>query len=154
MITRCGFSFGLTGAWAALPALASTSSASARSTQARQLQKYAETTHPCGHEAAADPAWRAGSDRLAGDADHLTTEAWIMGLKAQLAWFHDDHTTIYLHMVELPGFDLNLPITATPFFDGLYVTAATAEGAPLLGGKIVRINGVAIERILLAFATA
>jgi len=75
-----------------------------------------------------------------------------MGLKARLAWFRDGHTTIYMYMVKLPGFDLNLPITASPFFDGLYVTAAKAEGAPLLGGRIVRVDGVPVEQVLRAFA--
>ncbi|SFK67852.1 hypothetical protein [Caulobacter sp. UNC279MFTsu5.1] len=75
-----------------------------------------------------------------------------MGVMARLAWFRDGHTTIYTYMVKLPGFDLNLPITASPFFDGLYVTAVKAEGAPLLGGRIVRVDGVPIEQVLRAFA--
>ena len=124
-----------------------------RRAEAGRLRKYAETTHPRGLEAAADSAWRSGWERLAAEADGLTTEAWVMGLKARLAWFRDGHTTIYMNRVKLPGFDLNLPITACPFFDGLYVTAAKAEGAPLLGGRIVRVDGVAVEQVLRAFAT-
>ena len=123
-----------------------------RRAEAGHLRKYAETTHPRGSEAAADPAWRSGWERLAAEADGLTTEAWVMGLKARLAWFRDGHTTIYMNRVKLPGFDLNLPITASPFFDGLYVTAAKAEGAPLLGGRIVRVDGVPVEQVLRAFA--
>jgi len=123
-----------------------------RREEAVRLRKYAETKHPRGGEAAADPAWQAGWERLASEADGLTPETWIMRLKAQLAWFRDGHTTIYMDMVKLPGFNLNLPITASPFFDGLYITAAKAEGAPLLGGRIVRIDGVAVEQVLRAFA--
>lgn len=136
------------GAKAATP----TSVSSLRRAEADRLRKYAETTHPRGWEAAADPAWRSGWERLAAEADGLTPEAWVMRLKARLAWFRDGHTTIYMYMVKLPGFDLNLPITASPFFDGLYITAAKAEGAPLLGGRIVRVDGVAIEQVLRAFA--
>lgn len=82
----------------------------------------------------------------------MTTEAWVMGLMARLSWFRDGHTTIYTYMVKLPAFELGLPIIASPFFDGLYVTAAKTEGVPLLGGRIVRVDGVAIEQILRAFA--
>jgi hypothetical protein len=86
------------------------------------------------------------------EADGLATEAWVMGLMARLAWFRDGHTTIFNYMIKLPAFDLKLPITASPFFDGLYVTAAKGEGAPLLGGRIVRVDGVAIEQVLGSFA--
>ncbi|MDR7118149.1 hypothetical protein [Caulobacter sp. BE254] len=154
MITRRNFSLLLSGGLAA-PAPAALAAApvpALRRAEARRLQKYAETTHPRGWEAAADPAWRSGWDRLAAEADGLTTEAWVMGLVARLAWFRDGHTTIYTHMIKLPGFDLDLPITASPFFDGLYVTAAKAEGAALLGGRIVRVDGVAVEQVLRAFA--
>ena len=152
MITRRVLSLLLPGGLAAPAALAATPVPALRRAEARRLQKYAETTHPRGWEAAADPAWRSGWDRLAAEADDLTTEAWVMGLMARLAWFRDGHTTIYTYMVKLPGFDLDLPITASPFFDGLYVTAAKAEGAALLGGRIVRVDGVAIEEVLRAFA--
>jgi hypothetical protein len=152
MITRRDFSLLLSGSLAAPAALAAAPVPALRPAEARRLQKYAETTHPRGWEAAADPAWRSGWDRLAAEADDLTTEAWVMGLMARLAWFRDGHTTIYTYMVKLPGFDLDLPITASPFFDGLYVTAAKAEGAALLGGRIVRVDGVAVEQVLRAFA--
>jgi hypothetical protein len=55
-------------------------------------------------------------------------------------------------MIKAPGFDLTLPIAAKPFFDGLYVTAAKGEGAPLLGARITRVDGVAIEKVLRSFA--
>lgn len=152
MITRRDFSLLLSGSLAAPATLAAASVPAPRRAEAARLRKYAETTHPRGWEAAADPAWRSGWERLAAEADGLTAEAWIMGLKARLAWFRDGHTTIYMYMVKLPGFDLDLPITASPFFDGLYVTMARAEGAPLLGGRIVRVDGVAIEQVLRAFA--
>jgi hypothetical protein len=149
MFTRRDFSV-LLSAGLAAPAAASVPAS--RRAEAGRLRKYAETTHPRGLEAAADPVWRSGWERLAAEADGLTTEAWIMGLKARLAWFRDGHTTIYLYMVKAPAFDLNLPIAASPFFDGLYVTAAKGEGAPLLGGRIVRVDGVAVEQVLRAFA--
>lgn len=123
-----------------------------RRAEALRLQKFAETTHPRGWEAAADLAWRSGWERLAAEADGLTMEAWVMGLMARLAWFRDGHTTIFNYMIKVPAFDLKLPITASPFFDGLYVTAAKAEGAPLLGGRILRIDGIAIEQVLRSFA--
>jgi hypothetical protein len=152
MITRRDFTLLLSGSLAAPGMLAAASVPALRRAEARRLQKYAETTHPRGSEAAADPAWRSGWERLAAQADGLTAEAWVMGVMARLAWFRDGHTTIYHYMVKLPAFDLDLPITASPFFDGLYVTAAKDEGAPLLGGRIVRVDGVAIKQVLRAFA--
>jgi len=55
-------------------------------------------------------------------------------------------------MIKAPGFDLTLPIATKAFFDGLYVNAAKAEGTPLLGARITRVDGVAIEKVLRSFA--
>ena len=154
--TRREFSILLSGTLAA-PAMAAVSKP--RRSEAARLRKYAEVTHPRGWIAAADPGWRSGWDRLAAEADAMTPEAYLMGLMERLAWFHDGHTTIYVDgrvgpdgMIKAPGFDLALPIATTPFFDGLYVTAARAEGAPLLGARITRVDGVAIEKMLRSFA--
>src|SRR5690242_20047627 len=157
-VTRRDFSFLLSGILAA-PAPATAADSKPRRSEAERLRRYAEATHPRGWIAAADPAWRSGWDRLAAEADAMTPEAYLMGLQARLAWFHDGHTTMYVDgrngpnaMIKAPGFDLTLPIAAIPFFDGLYVTAAKEEGAPLLGARIVRVDGVAIEEVLRSFA--
>lgn len=154
--TRREFSILLSGAFAA-PAAAAVSKP--RRSEAARLRRYAEATHPRGRIAAADPAWRSGWDHLIAEADAMTPEAYLMGLMARLAWFHDGHTTMYVDgrngpnaMIKAPGFDLTLPIAATPFIDGLYVTAARGEGAPLLGARITHVDGVAIEEILKSFA--
>jgi len=154
--TRRDFAVLLSGSLA-VPATAAVSKP--RRSEAARLRRYAEETHPRGWIAAADPAWRSGWDRLAAEADAMTPEAYLMGLMARLAWFHDGHTTMYVDgragpasMIKAPGFDLTLPIAATPFFDGLYVTAAKGEGASLLGARIARVDGVAIEEILRSFA--
>jgi hypothetical protein len=153
--TRREFSILLSGALAA-PVTAAISKP--RRSEVAQLRRYAEATHPRGWKAAADPAWRSGWDRLAAEADAMSPEAYLMGLMARLAWFHDGHTTMYVDgrvgpdgMIKAPGFDLTLPIATNPFFDGLYVTAAKGEGAPLLGARITRVDGVAIEKILRSF---
>jgi hypothetical protein len=157
-ITRRNFSLLLSGILTA-PAPATAADSKPRRSEAERLRRYAEATHPRGWIAAADPAWRSGWDRLAAEADAMTPEAYLMGLQARLAWFHDGHTTMYVDgrvgpngMIKAPGFDLTLPIAATPFFDGLYVTAAKGEGAPLLGARIARVDGVAIEEVLRSFA--
>ena len=89
----------------------------------------------------------------------MSPEAYLMDLQARLAWFHDGHTTMYVDgrvgpagMIKAPGFDLTLPIATKAFFDGLYVNAAKAEGTPLLGARITRVDGVAIEKVLRSFA--
>jgi hypothetical protein len=117
----------------AVPATAALSTP--RRSEAARLRSYAEATHPRGQIAAADPAWRSGWDRLAAEADAMSPEVYLMGLQARLAWFHDGHTTMYVDgrngpdaMIKAPGFDPTLPIAATPFFDGLHVTAARARG--------------------------
>jgi len=154
--TRREFSILLSGALAA-PATAAVSKP--RRAEAARLRSYAEATHPRGWIAAADPTWRSGWDHLAAEADAMTPEAYLMGLQARLAWFQDGHTTMYVDgrngpdaMIKAPGFDLTLPIAATPFFDGLYITAAKGEAAPLLGARITRVDGVAIEEVLRSFA--
>ena len=154
--TRREFSVLLSGAFVA-PATAAVPKP--RRSEAARLRSYAEATHPRGWIAAADPAWRSGWDRLAAEADAMSPEAYLMGLMARLAWFHDGHTTMYVDgrvgpagMIKAPGFDLTLPIASAPFFDGLYVTAAKGEGAPLLGARITHVDGVAIEQVLRSFA--
>ena len=70
MTTRRDFSLLLSGALAAPAALAAAPvPALLRRAEARRLQKYAETTHPRGWEAAADPAWLSACDRHAAEAD-------------------------------------------------------------------------------------
>lgn len=60
MITRREFSLLLSGSLAAPAALAAAPVPALRRAEARRLQKYAETTHPRGWQAAAEPAWRSG----------------------------------------------------------------------------------------------
>ncbi|HWI87134.1 MAG TPA: hypothetical protein VNT42_12550, partial [Sphingomonas sp.] len=120
--TRRDFSL-LLSASLAMPAAAAVSRP--RRSEAARLRSYAEATHPRGWIAAADPAWRSGWDRLAAEADAMTIEAYLMGLMARLAWFHDGHTTMYVDgrvgpagMIKAPGFDLTLPIAANPSSTG------------------------------------
>lgn len=118
---------------------------------ARALRAFAETTHPRGREAAADPAWNVAWDSLESEAAHLEPAAYIMALQERLAWFADGHTTIPFAAVETPGFDLDLPIEGAPMDDGLFVSAAEDEGLPLLGARISRIEGVDVADLARRF---
>ena len=113
-----------------------------QSADARALRAYAETTHPRGREAAADPVWREGWDDLIARADALDPATYVMSAKARLAWFADGHTTIFIGGVTAPGFDLRLPIGVKPLEDGLFVISAKDDGAPLLGARITAVEGV------------
>jgi hypothetical protein len=154
MFTRRALS-GLVAAGVAGGALAETAqpgpAAGSQRAEAAKLRAFAEATHPRGREAAADPAWQSGWAGLDAGADALSPAEFVMGLMARLAWFKDGHTTVFVSMVTAPGFDVGLPIAARCFYDGVFITAARDEAAPLLGARIRRVAGVWVEDVIRRF---
>src|SRR5690242_15520449 len=67
---------------------------SSRQAEVQSLRLRAESVHPRGREAAADPEWRARWDALAADADRLSDGAYFVRTRQSLAWFRDGHTTL------------------------------------------------------------
>lgn len=116
----------------------------------RGLRTFAETTHPRGREAAADPKWREAWDRLEAAADHASDGALFAGLWRGLSWFRDGHTTVipfeYVGGPPEPfkpgPFGHALPLKVKAFHDGFHVVEAKDEAAPLLGARIRSANGV------------
>ena len=82
----------------------------------------------------------------------MSDPAYIMALKARLAWFRDGHTTLYISAITAPGFELALPIAVRTFYDGLLVSGAKDEGSPLLGARLVRVDGIPIAELMRRFA--
>lgn len=157
MLTRRAFA-----ALASVTAMASQTTAQAqqssgpRRAEVEALRRFAETTHPRGREAAADSDWRARWDALAAEADAISLGAYYIRSRRALGWFKDGHTTIM--PFEFVGgapdgpFRLGLPIRARAFHDGVFVTDAKEEGAPLNGARITRIGDMDAVALIRAVA--
>lgn len=130
--------------------------AAGRSAEAAALRDFTIATHPRGREAAADPAWIAGWTSLVAGADGMDLDAYVVAMRVQLAWFRDGHTTVlpFEFIGGAPpafaesGFGLDLPINVRAFDDGLWVTEAGEEAAPLLGRRVRRIGALTSEEAM------
>ncbi len=123
-----------------------------RRDEVRAWRLQAETTHPRGREAAADPGWWSLADGLEREADSLDLGTYVARMYRLAAWFRDGHTTFYFSQLHGGPFDLALPMAARAFYDGLYVTQAADEALPVLGGRIVAVNDTPVEAVMRAFA--
>lgn len=121
-----------------------------RRSEAEAIRRFAETTHPRGLEAAADPLWRAHWDALAKTVDGLNDGRYVAGLRRGLAWFRDGHTNLlpfeFLPAVPDPmkegSFGVSAGLRVRAFDDGLWVVEAKDAATPLNGARITAINGV------------
>lgn len=153
MLTRRALA-GLVAVGAAGAAAAQTPSG--RRAEVEALRRFAETTHPRGREAAADPDWRARWDALAAEADTLGDGSYFIRTRRALGWFRDGHTSVL--PFEFTGgppegvFRLGLPIRVRAFHDGVYVNAAKDEGAPLVGARITRIGDADVVALMRTIA--
>jgi hypothetical protein len=114
------------------------------------IRRFAETTHPRGREAAADPSWQTHWQGLAGSADTLNDGLYLAALRRGLGWFKDGHTNLlpfeFLPAVPDPmkdgAFGVSAGLRVRAFDDGLWVVEAKDAAAPLNGARITAINGV------------
>lgn len=160
MMSRRGF-VGVTMALAATDAFAlpRRGAVSGYRAEAQALRQFAERTHPRGREAANDRAWRAAWSDLHERAASFNDASYVAAARRALNWFNDGHTNIL--PFEFVGgtpeqlgagpFGLSLPLRARVFYDGLWIVAAGAEAADLLGGRVTHIDGVPFERVVARF---
>ena len=155
MLTRRALA-GLAAAGALTPVAARAIASPSRRAEVAALRAFAEQTHPRGREAAGDPVWRAAWDRLAGSADSLGDGGYFGGLRSALAWFRDGHTTLlpFAYVGGPPpafasgAYGRALPWRVQVFHDGLFVTEARDEAAPLLGARVTEVDGMMVPDIL------
>lgn len=151
MWTRRAFA-GLVAASAASAAAAVTAQTArpSRAGEADAIRRFAETTHPRGRDAAADPAWQTHWQTLSRTVDSLNDGLYLAALRRGLAWFKDGHTTL-LPFEFLPAvpdgmkggsFDVAAGLRVRAFDDGLWVVEAKDAATPLNGARITAINGV------------
>jgi hypothetical protein len=141
---------GLVAAGAASAASAAIAGPPSRRAEVEALRRFAETTHPRGRDAAADPRWREGWEQLARQADSLGDGPYAVSIWRLLGWFEDGHTTLlpveFLPETPAPlrsgSFGYALPLQLRAFDDGLYVVAARNEAAALNGARVMALNGV------------
>jgi hypothetical protein len=128
----------------------------ARMREVRALRRFAETTHPRGREARGDARWIATWSALEREADALSDGAYLVRMRRALGWFGDGHTTVppFEFTGGLPErlregpLALALPVRLRAFDEGLFVVAADAQHAPLLGLRVLQINRVDDRELL------
>lgn len=130
--------------------------AAARGHEVRALRQFAEATHPRGCEARGDARWIASWRALEREADVMSDGDYLVRTRRALGWFADGHTTV--PPFEFTGgvperlrdgaLGLGLPVKIRAFDDGLFIVAAEASHAALLGQRIRRINGVADHELM------
>lgn len=131
-----------------------------RSTEVRAQRLFAESTHPRGCEAAANPDWRDRWNRLEASADVLSDGAYFIRSRRALGWFGDGHTTMlpfeFTGGVPAPlksgPFGLTLPVRIRLFHDGAYITATDEEHSHLLGARVNRVGSRSVEEVVRALA--
>jgi hypothetical protein len=124
----------------------------ARSREADDLRKFAETTHPDGAVAALDPQWQQRAAAFVAGADRMSEAQYPVEAMRLLSWFKDGHTSVYVPELKSAEWGLRLPLGRDIFADGLYVTSAKDEATPLLGARITRIAGISTEELIRRFA--
>lgn len=127
--------------------------ARARDDELATLRAFAESTHPRGRQAAADPDWQA---RWRAAAAARTDGEYLVRVRRALAWFHDGHTTVL--PFEFTGgvpaalasgpFALALPLRIEVFHDGAHVVAAGPAARALLGCRIERIGALGVADLM------
>lgn len=121
-----------------------------RIAEADAIRRFAETTHPRGRDAAADPAWQAHWQGLGRTADALNDGLYLAALRRGLGWFKDGHTTLlpFEFLPAVPAamkdgpFGVSAGLRLRAFDDGLWVVEAKDAALPLNGARVTAINGV------------
>jgi hypothetical protein len=89
--------------------------------------------------------------RLAGSGNGLTEFSMAVKLQQLLVRLGDEHTSInYMYRVKAERI---LPMTCYWFEDGIHVTRCPVEHAPMLGKKLMEINGHPVKQIIDSLAT-
>ena len=124
------------------------------------FQTFAESTHPRGPVAAADPDWRGRWQALALESDRLSDGAYFHRLRRALGWFRDGHTTVlpFEFVGGVPAqladgpFRLTLPMRLRVFDDGAWIVAAGGEASTLLGRRLSTIGRMSVPDLMRALS--
>lgn len=122
------------------------------------FQAFAESTHPRGPVAAADPDWRSRWQALALESGRLSDGAYFHRLRRALGWFRDGHTTVlpFEFVGGVPPqladgpFRLTVPMRLRVFDDGAWVVAAGGDAATLLGTRLSTIGRMSVPELMRA----
>lgn len=108
-------------------------------------------THPEGLSFARNADFTEFAANLEERADELDLADYVIQLHKLFSYTHDGHTAVLSLNMDAEPFTLRTPILVLPFADGMYVVEAKGEALPLLGGRIVSVNGVPVEQVLRAY---
>jgi hypothetical protein len=119
----------------------------------RYLQAYVEGRHPDPFFRTSKAEFQRAAVALDAAIPTLDNAHIIMGFQKLLAMLWDGHTTIPLQYPEAGPIRARLgfrqyPLSIEHLSDGWFVTAASQDFAPIVGGKVVSIGGVPMQRII------
>jgi len=123
-----------------------------RRLEAEELRRFSEATHPNGPAALLDSKWRERADAFVAASDELSEARYPVEAMRLLSWFKDGHTSVYVPELHSAPWSLRLPLGRDIFTDGMFVTSAKEEAAPLLGARITHIGGTPINELIRRFS--
>ena len=133
-------------------AVASLDGEATRAAEAAEIIQQIEDTHPRADHVINGVDWNAAKQRFLENADTAEEPEYLVSLIELLSFFKDGHTTVPIGAALSQGkFPYRLPVRLRAFDDGLFVTDAKEEALPLLGGRVVSINGMAMNEIMEKF---
>jgi hypothetical protein len=157
-VTQLLFTAGLVGATTI--AAGAAASRPSRRDEISALRQLAESKHPRGFEAIADPDWRTCWDKLLAEADELSDGAYFVRARRALGWFKDGHTTIlpFEFVGGVPAgladgpFAYSLPLRVRVFHDGAWIVETGVGARSLLGARITRVGKMTAVELIRALA--
>lgn len=125
--------------------------AGSRAIEVSEIVENIIQMHPEGWSFAGNPEFTAFAANLKDSADELDLADYIIQLHKLFSFIHDGHTAVLSLGMQAEPFTLRTPVLVRLFADGLYVVEAKDEALPLLGGRVVSVNGTPVEQVLRAY---
>jgi hypothetical protein len=116
--------------------------------EAEQIAQEIVTLHPRGAEIGIDERFIRARAQLLEMAGNTDLPHYALALGKLFAAADDGHTAGIPAYGEDPLFVRRYPMELRRFHDGVYVVGAKGAASPLLGGRVIRVNGEDVNEIL------
>lgn len=138
----------LVAVWVFPTISAAESSGESREAEVDEIVQNLLEIHPNGTRVQADAKFQSFVKEFRNSSDSLDLADYVTGLHKLFSFYKDGHTAVLSINMESEPYELRLPVLVRVFADGMYVTEAKDEALPLLGGRVVSVEGVPINDVL------